>query len=243
VPRFEKTLRVTASPERAWEVIGDLTLMGGLAGATEVKVEEMTRVCTFPNRAVQHERISNYSPDQRSYSYAINDGPLPVKNSEGRLAVQTAGDDSAIVWGSGVRAHGSVPGAGDERDVGRRDGPGPCGCQGADRERGRTAMKAETLFDELSRTFLGSPNVTTARMFGSSALKVKNKVFACFYKGKLVLKLPRERVDDLVASGGAVHFDSGTGRPAKEWVAIDSSRGGEWLGLAKDAKNFVASSR
>lgn len=98
MPTFEKTLQVSAPAERAWEVIGDLTLMGGLAGATEVKVEEMTRVCTFPNGAVQHERISDYSPDQRSYSYAIEDGPLPVKNNQGRFAVQPAGDDSAIVW-------------------------------------------------------------------------------------------------------------------------------------------------
>jgi hypothetical protein len=48
-------------------VIGDLTLMGRLAGATEVKVEEMTRVCAFPDGAVQHERISTYVPDQHSY--------------------------------------------------------------------------------------------------------------------------------------------------------------------------------
>jgi TfoX/Sxy family transcriptional regulator of competence genes len=106
-----------------------------------------------------------------------------------------------------------------------------------------TQRDAETLFNDISESFLGTPNVTTAKMFGGSALKVKNKVFACFYKGKLVLKLPRERVDDLVASGGAAHFDSGTGRPAKEWVAIEPSRRKEWLGLAKDAKKFVASSR
>jgi hypothetical protein len=98
VPRFEKTLQVSAPAERAWEVIGDLTLMGELAGATEVEVEQMTRVCTFPDGAVQHERISDYSPDQRSYSYAIEDGPLPVKNNHGRFAVQPAGEESAIVW-------------------------------------------------------------------------------------------------------------------------------------------------
>jgi hypothetical protein len=97
----------------------------------------------------------------------------------------------------------------------------------------RTTLDADTLFDEISRTLLRSPNVTTAKMFGGSALKVKNKVFACFYKGKLVLKLPSERVDELVSAGGAVHFDSGTGRPAKEWVAIDPSRGNEWRALAK----------
>jgi hypothetical protein len=78
--------------------MGDLTLMGELAGATEVKVEGMARVCTFPDGAVQHERISDYSPDQRSYRYAIEDGPLPVKNNQGSLAVKAAGADSVIVW-------------------------------------------------------------------------------------------------------------------------------------------------
>jgi hypothetical protein len=98
VPRFEKTLQVSAPAERAWEVIGDLTLMGSLVGASEVKVDEMTRVCTFPDGAVQHERISDYSPDQRSYSYAIEDGPLPVKDNHGKFAVQPAGENSAITW-------------------------------------------------------------------------------------------------------------------------------------------------
>ncbi len=106
-----------------------------------------------------------------------------------------------------------------------------------------TQRNAETLFNDISESFLATPNVTTAKMFGGSALKVSNKVFACLYKGKLVLKLPRARVDDLVASAGAVHFDSGTGRPAKEWVAIDPSRRKEWLGLANDAKKFVATPR
>ena len=65
MPRFEKTLQVSAPAERAWAVIGDLTLMGRLAGATEVEVEEMARVCTFAGGAVQHERISDYSPRSR----------------------------------------------------------------------------------------------------------------------------------------------------------------------------------
>jgi mxaD protein len=98
VPSFEKTLQVSAPADRAWAVIGDLTVMGELAGATEVKGEGMTRVCTFPDGAVQHERISDYSPDQRSYRYAIEDGPLPVKNTQGSFAVKTADTDSVIVW-------------------------------------------------------------------------------------------------------------------------------------------------
>jgi hypothetical protein len=58
----------------------------------------MTRVCTFPDGAVQHERISDYSPDQRSYRYAIENGPLAVKNNQGSFAVKAADTDSVIVW-------------------------------------------------------------------------------------------------------------------------------------------------
>jgi hypothetical protein len=51
-----------------------------------------------PGWAVQHERISDSSPDQRSYRYAIEDGPLPVKNNQGSFAVEATGTDSVIVW-------------------------------------------------------------------------------------------------------------------------------------------------
>ncbi|MBI4213798.1 MAG: hypothetical protein HY534_05745 [Chloroflexi bacterium] len=71
------------------------------------------------------------------------------------------------------------------------------------------------------------------------ALKVRGKVFACSYKGRLVLKLPRETVDSLIATSNAERFDSGTGRPAKEWVALGRDQSELWLGLAEDARKFV----
>jgi len=39
-------------------------------------------------------------------------------------------------------------------------------------------------------------------------------------KGGFVIKLPRQRVDQLVASGEAVHYDAGKGRPMKDWLAL-----------------------
>lgn len=101
-------------------------------------------------------------------------------------------------------------------------------------------MNRDDLFDSIAAEFLAEPEVTSARMFGGTALKVKNKVFACSYKGRLVLKLPASKVDALIASGHAERFDSGTGRPAKEWVAVDPMQGAMWLNLATEARDFVA---
>jgi hypothetical protein len=39
-------------------------------------------------------------------------------------------------------------------------------------------------------------------------------------KGQFVVKLPMERVDELVASGQGEYFDLGHGRLMKEWVVI-----------------------
>jgi TfoX/Sxy family transcriptional regulator of competence genes len=109
----------------------------------------------------------------------------------------------------------------------------PCG------RRGRS--EARSLFESITDDFRTDPHITTVKMFGGSALRVGKKVCPHFYEGKLVLKFPRERVAALVQSGDAQPFDSGTGRPAKEWVAIEPSRWAEWYGLAEEAKAFVAS--
>ncbi len=48
-------------------------------------------------------------------------------------------------------------------------------------------------------------------------------------KGKFVVKLPRQRVDALVATGEGERFDPGHGRLMKEWIAFDATSEIEWL--------------
>lgn len=78
-------------------------------------------------------------------------------------------------------------------------------------------------------------------MFGSTALKVKGKVFAMMVKGDLVVKLPKERVEALIGAKLGAYFDPGHGRLMKEWVAIESKAEAQWLTLAKEAEQFVVS--
>ena len=56
---------------------------------------------------------------------------------------------------------------------------------------------------------------------------------------RLVVKLPRERVDALVESGSAERFDPGHGRLMNEWASIDPEAPEDWKALAAEARAFV----
>ncbi len=78
--------------------------------------------------------------------------------------------------------------------------------------------------------------------FGSSALQAGGRIFAMLSaKGRFVVKLPKARVDALVASGDGERFDPGHGRVMKEWLALDPTSAASWLVLAREALEFVAS--
>jgi hypothetical protein len=85
-------------------------------------------------------------------------------------------------------------------------------------------MTPEARFDALVGELTGVAGVTppgTGSGFGSSALRFHNKIFAMLANGRLVVKLPRARVDELVAAGEGIRFDAGKGTPMKEWLSVD----------------------
>jgi hypothetical protein len=103
-------------------------------------------------------------------------------------------------------------------------------------------MTPEDRFDALSGELAGTPGVTlpgSGGGFGSATLRFQNKIFAMLAGGRLVVKLPRSRVDALVAEGAGVRFDGNKGRPMKEWLAVDPGSELDWLPLAREAMTFV----
>jgi hypothetical protein len=102
---------------------------------------------------------------------------------------------------------------------------------------------AAARYVELVEAMSGADGVTlgsSRRRFGTGALQVDGRIFATLRHGRLVLKLPRERVAALLSDGDGMPFDAGTGRPMKEWVALDDRVGERWLTLAREALAFVA---
>jgi predicted DNA-binding protein (MmcQ/YjbR family) len=83
----------------------------------------------------------------------------------------------------------------------------------------------------------------TGKGFGSGALKVNGKIFAMISsKGKFVVKLSEERVNELIAAGKGSRFDPGRSRAMKEWLVVTADHA-LWIPLAKEARKLLGSSQ
>ena len=77
------------------------------------------------------------------------------------------------------------------------------------------------------------------RGFGSGALKVNGRIFAMLTStGDFVVKLPKLRVDEMIAAGDGERFEPGPGRVMKEWLVFSGATT-RWLDLAREACAFV----
>jgi hypothetical protein len=107
-------------------------------------------------------------------------------------------------------------------------------------------ISPERHYASIAQTLCREPGVTLGtsakKGFGSSALCINGKIFAMLSsKNDFVVKLPRKRVDLLVAAGSAKRFDPGHGRLMKEWLVVGPRGNEDWLLVAKEAMRFVAS--
>jgi hypothetical protein len=97
-------------------------------------------------------------------------------------------------------------------------------------------------FEELLGEFSDTDGVTLppgGSGFGRSALRYRGKIFAMFVRGDLVVKLPEQRVDDLVEAGHGERFTANKGTPMREWFAAGPDCPLPWSQLAADALTFA----
>jgi hypothetical protein len=124
------------------------------------------------------------------------------------------------------------------------------GCRGALSASGATVgrrewevdVTPEERFDRLVDEFTPVAEVSvpgSGRGFGSTSLRHHDKIFAMLAAGRLVVKLPKARVDTLVGAGQGVRFDANKGVPMKEWFSLDPSSDLSWLSVANEALDFA----
>jgi hypothetical protein len=102
----------------------------------------------------------------------------------------------------------------------------------------------EAKFCALAEPMLARSGVSRSTMMGLPCLRVDGAFFASCDRrtGDLLVKLPEERVDALVAAGRAEAF-APAGRRFREWAAIPPARSRSRRALVDEAFEFVAGRR
>ena len=103
-------------------------------------------------------------------------------------------------------------------------------------------MTVEQRYEDLVDEFMGIDGVLPPQGgsgFGRGALRYRRKIFAMLVRGRLVVKLPGPRVDELVAAGHGERFDANKGTPMKEWLSLDPDSELAWSPLTREALDFA----
>ncbi len=108
-------------------------------------------------------------------------------------------------------------------------------------------MSPTERYRAIVKAFAGKRGVSaeSGRGFGSSALKFDNRIFAMLASGdQFVVKLPRRRVDAVVAAGEGERFDPRrNGKLMKEWLVVAPRLESRWLPMAQGAFEFAKTKR
>jgi hypothetical protein len=104
------------------------------------------------------------------------------------------------------------------------------------------------LLDRIAEDFTDHREVAMGTMFRSPGLRVGGKIFAFLgHRGKLIVKVPSDRVRQLVAAGQAEQVVMGK-RTMQEWVELPALADRTatlalWRDVAREAHQYVDSLR
>jgi hypothetical protein len=95
-------------------------------------------------------------------------------------------------------------------------------------------------WDRIEQAELTIDGVSPGTGFGrSEGLRIHKKIYAIQNGDTLILKLPRDRVEQLIESGAGRPWGPGTGRVMREWIEISEASWNEWPALTEEARTFV----
>ena len=98
------------------------------------------------------------------------------------------------------------------------------------------------LLEKLADPYLAKPGVTWGRMFSTTGLSVRGKIFAVVnHSGNLMVKVPEARADALETARTASRMVM-RGREMREWVEMSPEQGeAAWEELLAEAYAYVDS--
>jgi hypothetical protein len=114
------------------------------------------------------------------------------------------------------------------------------GMSPSDQSGGDGPEEARELYDELTDDLLYDPAIGRATMMGFPCVRLAGRFLASYddKAGCLVVKLPRERVIELVDNGDGDPF-APAGKVFREWVSIPTVDRELWQTLLAEAVDFA----
>ncbi len=84
-------------------------------------------------------------------------------------------------------------------------------------------------------------DVTVNSGRSAQGMKLNGKMFAMFYKGDLLVKLPPKRVAVVIDADEGSPFDPGTGKFMADRVLIPASRQDLWVRFCEESASYARS--
>lgn len=96
-------------------------------------------------------------------------------------------------------------------------------------------------YQRITEPLLARAGVSRSTMMGLPCLRIDGAFFASYdtHTGRLLIKLPASRVQELLAAGAAEPF-APAGRTFREWAGVPESRLDDWTGLLHEGLDFAA---
>ncbi|MFG1603525.1 TfoX/Sxy family protein [Actinoplanes sp. NPDC049265] len=100
--------------------------------------------------------------------------------------------------------------------------------------------RGDKRLEALADDYLNRPGVDWGRMFSTTGLRVRGKVFGLVnHAGNLMVKIPKARADALEATGTATRVTM-SGKTMREWVEMPYPAGEDaWRALLDEAYTYL----
>jgi carbon monoxide dehydrogenase subunit G len=113
--KVSTSTKLPVSADIVWSVVGQFNALAQWHPAVEKSEEKQEkgariRTLNLVGGGVIAERLENADNDARSYSYSIQDSPLPVENYRARITVRADNVGCAVEWSSEFEPKGVTEG-------------------------------------------------------------------------------------------------------------------------------------